>query len=48
MKGTDARSSRGELLLTINGWAGSVLRVNLTTGAITTEDTLLKYNTNSC
>ena len=27
----------------INGWAGSVLRVNLTTGAITTEDTLPKY-----
>ena len=27
----------------INGWAGSVLRVNLTTGAITMEDTLPKY-----
>ena len=27
----------------INGWAGSVLRVNLTTGAITTEDTQPKY-----
>ena len=27
----------------INGWAGSVLRVNLTTGANTTEDTLPKY-----
>lgn len=27
----------------INSWAGSVLRVNLTTGAITTEDTLPKY-----
>ena len=27
----------------INGWAGSVLRVNLSTGAITTEDTLPKY-----
>ena len=27
----------------INGWAGTVLRVNLTTGAITTEDTLPKY-----
>lgn len=27
----------------INGWAGSVLRINLTTGAITTEDTLPKY-----
>ena len=27
----------------INGWAGSVLRVNLTTGSITTEDTLPKY-----
>ena len=27
----------------INGWAGSILRVNLTTGAITTEDTLPKY-----
>ena len=25
----------------INGWAGTVLRVNLTTGAITKEDTLL-------
>ncbi len=27
----------------INGWAGSILRVNLTTGAISTEDTLPKY-----
>lgn len=27
----------------INGWAGSILRINLTTGAITTEDTLPKY-----
>lgn len=27
----------------INGWAGSVLRVDLTHGAITTEDTLPKY-----
>ena len=27
----------------INGWAGSVLRINLTTGSITTEDTLPKY-----
>lgn len=27
----------------INGWAGNVLRVNLTTGAVTTEDTLPKY-----
>ena len=27
----------------INGWAGSILRVNLTTGTITTEDTLPKY-----
>lgn len=27
----------------INGWAGTVLRVNLTTGAITREDTLPKY-----
>ncbi len=27
----------------INGWAGTILRINLTTGAITTEDTLPKY-----
>ena len=27
----------------INGWAGSILRINLTTGTITTEDTLPKY-----
>ena len=27
----------------INGWAGTVLRVNLSTGAITKEDTLPKY-----
>ena len=27
----------------INGWAGSILRINLSTGAITTEDTLPKY-----
>lgn len=27
----------------INGWAGTVLRVNLTTGSITREDTLPKY-----
>lgn len=27
----------------INGWAGTILRVNLTTGAITKEDTLPKY-----
>lgn len=27
----------------INGWAGTVLRINLTTGSITTEDTLPKY-----
>lgn len=27
----------------INGWAGTVLRVNLTTGEITREDTLPKY-----
>ncbi len=29
---------------TIYGWAGKVLRVNFTTGAITTEDTLPKYH----
>ena len=27
----------------IYGWAGSILRINLSTGAITTEDTLPKY-----
>ena len=27
----------------INGWAGTIVRVNLTTGAITKEDTLPKY-----
>ena len=27
----------------INGWAGTILRVNLTTGSITKEDTLPKY-----
>ena len=27
----------------INGWAGTVLRVNLSTGTITKEDTLPKY-----
>ena len=27
----------------INGWAGSIVRINLTTGSITTEDTLPKY-----
>ena len=27
----------------INGWAGSILRINLSTGAITTEDTLPKF-----
>ena len=27
----------------INGWAGTILRVNLTTGAVTKEDTLPKY-----
>lgn len=27
----------------INGWAGTILRVNLTTGSITREDTLPKY-----
>ena len=29
---------------TIYGWAGKVLRVNFTTGAISTEDTLPKYH----
>ena len=29
---------------TIYGWAGKILRVNFTTGAITTEDTLPKYH----
>lgn len=27
----------------VNGWAGSILRINLTTGEIRTEDTLPKY-----
>ena len=27
----------------INGWAGSIARVNLTTGTVTFEDTLPKY-----